>query len=185
MYPHVSVGKSYLSRVDKISPDNMNIAENNSPTTSRVKLQATSVKISTGSSETKQGVAKLHAKAYPKYDEQEEEQKDACYRNEGAIVLTMEQRSKNAHKRVNEEQYQQRLAERSERQEKEKINQRRNFILGELVCKNFPEVMELEPGTAEENEERFALVDNIMLLLSSNADLMDDLKEKAKQMMAV
>ncbi|MCH5268864.1 MAG: type IV secretory system conjugative DNA transfer family protein [Lachnospiraceae bacterium] len=172
-------------RVGKINPDNMTTVENNNPTTSRVKLQVTSVKISTNSSETKQGVTKLQAKAYPKYDEQAKAPKDICYKNEEVTVLTMEERTENANSRVNEAQHQQRAAQRAERQEKEKANQRRNFILGEIMCKHFPEVMELEPGTAEENEERFALVENIMLLLSSNADLMDDLKEKARQMMTV
>lgn len=76
----------------------MNIAENNDPTTSRVKLQATSVKISTNSSETKQGVVKLQAKAYPKHDEQAKSPKDICYKNEEVIVLTMEERTENANR---------------------------------------------------------------------------------------
>ena len=72
-----------------------------------------------------------------------------------------------------------RTEKRKEREAEKKKNQRRNYIVGELVTKHFPEIMALEPGTKAENTVRFEPLNAFLSILSANQKLLDIIKEKA------
>lgn len=72
-----------------------------------------------------------------------------------------------------------RAEQRKEREAEKKKNQRRNYIVGELVSKYFPEIMTMEPGTKAENMVRFEPLERILLALSTNTQLREQLKENA------
>ena len=105
------------------------------------------------------------------------------FRNEGAIMLNFEERLKNADERTERALQQQRVDKRIEREKLNKVNSRRSHIVGGIVCKYFPEVTEIEPGTDEENEIRFAKIERIMKVLSDDVDLMNEIKERADRQM--
>ena len=104
-------------------------------------------------------------------------------RNEGAKMLTIEERTANAEERIAKTRRQRSAEEKTARDKLKKLNDRRNYILGELLCKYFPELMELEPGTTKaENAARFASFENFLSALSDDTELMDKLKERARRM---
>ena len=103
-------------------------------------------------------------------------------RNEGAKMLTIEKRAANAEERIAKTRRQRSAEEKATRDKLKKLNDRRNYILGELLCKHFPELMELEPGTKEENAARFASFENFLSALADDPELVDDLKERARRM---
>lgn len=100
-------------------------------------------------------------------------------RNEGAKILTIEERSQKANKRIAESKYQQRLAQKQAQDEQRKKAQRRNYIIGEMVSQYFPEVMRLEPGTQVENEERFLPLKSFLIELAADQELVAQIKERA------
>ena len=73
-----------------------------------------------------------------------------------------------------------RAEQRLEREAQKKRNQRRNYIIGELVVKYFPEVLHFEPGTKAENIIEFELLECFLLALAADRELVTRLKEKAK-----
>lgn len=68
---------------------------------------------------------------------------------------------------------------RKEREKLKKKDQRRNYIVGELVVKYFPEIKKMEPGTNAVNAKNFAKLDAFLSFLSSDKRLVESLKEKA------
>lgn len=68
---------------------------------------------------------------------------------------------------------------RKEREAEKKKSQRRNYIVGELVTKYFPEITGLEPGTKAENMVRFEPLERILATLSADTQLLERLKQKA------
>jgi len=98
--------------------------------------------------------------------------------NEGVEMLTIEERGKNANQRVYEAQYSQKLKQKQALDAKKKKSQRRNFIVGELVAKYFPEVLEYEPGTQAENVERFRPLETFLRELATDQELVAKLKGK-------
>lgn len=73
-----------------------------------------------------------------------------------------------------------RVAQRQER-ETQKIAQRRNYVLGELVTKYFPEVTVLRPGTKEENKITFVPVETFLTVLAEDKRLVKELKNRASE----
>lgn len=74
-----------------------------------------------------------------------------------------------------------RVAQRQEREAQKKVNQRRFYILGELVTKYFPEVNVLQPGTKEENKITFAPVETFLTVLAEDKRLVKELKNRASE----
>lgn len=74
-----------------------------------------------------------------------------------------------------------RVAQRQEREAQKKIAQRRNYVLGELVTKYFPEVTALRPGTKEENKITFAPVETFLTVLAEDKRLVKELKNRASE----
>ena len=98
-------------------------------------------------------------------------------------MLTIEERTANAEERIAKTRRQRSAEEKAARDKLKKLNDRRNYILGELLCKYFPELMELEPGsTKAENAARFAPFENFLSTLADDPELMNELKERARRM---
>ena len=96
-------------------------------------------------------------------------------------MLTIEERIARSEERIAKLKQQKRIEERKEREAKKKKDQRRNYIIGELVSKYFPEVLNLEPGTKAENTITFEPLEVFLSVLSSEQILMKQLKEKTKR----
>ena len=97
-------------------------------------------------------------------------------------MLTIEERTANAEERIAKTRRQRSAEEKAARDQLKKRNDRRNYILGELLCKYFPELTELEPRSKEENAARFAPFENFLSALADDPELMDELKERARRM---
>ena len=94
-------------------------------------------------------------------------------------MLTNMQRLQNAEKRIAESQRLQRLEQKKERELQEKKNKRRNFIIGELVTKYFPEVSSIDLSAKAENAECFSPLEAFLIELASDQELVAQIKEKA------
>lgn len=105
-------------------------------------------------------------------------------KNEGATIMSNEERSKNANKRIKTAEQQRRLNERREREDQRGKLRRRHYIIGELVAKYFPTVQEYEPGTDDENRTRFEPLEAFLYVLSTDPDLVDELQERAAQLVS-
>ena len=95
------------------------------------------------------------------------------------MSLTLEERIAKSKAHTAKLEQQKRAKQKSERDAKKKKDQRRNYIVGELVTKYFPELMSLEPGTIAENVDRFWQLEAVLSMLANNKELMEQLKKKA------
>lgn len=103
-------------------------------------------------------------------------------RNTGVVMLSIEKRAENASRHAADNTYKQRVTERKTRKSQEKQDQQRNYIIGELVVKYFPDLVKIEPGrNSDENAARFSLVETFLQVLSSDYDLVQKLKKQAAQ----
>ena len=105
-------------------------------------------------------------------------------KNEGATIMSIEERSANANKRIEIAEQQRRLKERSEREDQGRKVRRRHYIIGELVAKYFPTVQEYEPGIDDENRTRFEPLEAFLYVLSTDPALVDELQERAAQLVS-
>ena len=106
-------------------------------------------------------------------------------KNEGAKIMSIEERSANADKRMEApKQQQQRQKERMEQDTQKRKNQRRHYIIGELVARYFPFVLKYEPGTGAENRIRFEPLEAFLYVLSTDPDRVDELQERAAQLVS-
>lgn len=71
---------------------------------------------------------------------------------------------------------QKRQEQKRKRSAKKKKDQRRNYIIGELVSHYFPEVLKLEPGTNEQNAVTFSSLESFLSVLASNQELIKQIK---------
>ncbi len=69
-----------------------------------------------------------------------------------------------------------RIKQRQQKKLQAKKNQRRNYIIGELVSRYFPEVLKLEPGTNEQNAVTFSSLESFLSVLASNQELIKQIK---------
>lgn len=69
--------------------------------------------------------------------------------------LTIDERILKAKEKVERLQRQKKIELRKAKEEEKKKNQRRNYIVGELVTKYFPQILKLEPGNKAENAVTF------------------------------
>lgn len=76
---------------------------------------------------------------------------------------------------------QKRIEVRNEHELQKKKDQRRNYILGELVTKYFPEVLGIDPGNNDENSINFKPVEMFLSVLSSDTELVNSLKAKSEK----
>ena len=105
--------------------------------------------------------------------------------NKNANMVTIAERTANAVNRNEAINKKQRQKQKDERMTIEKKKHRRNYIIGELVCKYFPEVCNIEPGYNAENAARFAYVEAFISALANDHNLVQILRERANQMLPV
>lgn len=73
---------------------------------------------------------------------------------------------------------QRRIDQRQEREAQRRLRQRRNYIIGELVTRHFPEIEVLKPGTARENDIIFVPFEKLLLELSEDKELLQELRRR-------
>ncbi|HBH95492.1 MAG TPA: hypothetical protein DDX91_07050 [Ruminococcaceae bacterium] len=93
-------------------------------------------------------------------------------------MKTLEEQLVQAQNKLESIQHRIKEKDRKERKAKEKIDQRRNFIIGELVCKYFPQLLKLIPGTKQENTEIFRNLDLFLKVLSEDKNLFEQIYGK-------
>ena len=108
----------------------------------------------------------------------------SLFRNEGATMMKLNERSASANRRMKEAERQKRVQEREEKAAQERRNQRRNFLIGELVTKYFPSVTTIQPVTQDENLHQFENLEAILYVLSIDSELIDDLKDRAAKLVS-
>ena len=94
-------------------------------------------------------------------------------------MLTIEERITQAKEHVSKLERQRRVEQRKEREIKKKQNQRRNYIIGELVTKYFPETLKFEPGTKDENIVIFEPLEVYLSVLAANKELLQQIIRNA------
>ena len=92
-------------------------------------------------------------------------------------MMSLEERTKQADKKL-------RAAETTKRKSQQTADKRRNFLIGAMFAKYFPSVKSLTPGSTAQNDEEFAELEAFFYLLSLDTDLLEDLKARAKGLVA-
>ena len=76
--------------------------------------------------------------------------------------------------RIKQHKNQKALQQRKEQEAQRKLDTRRFIIIGELVCKYFPEMMNRQPQRKKSDTAReFADFENTLRLLASNRSLLE------------
>ena len=97
-------------------------------------------------------------------------------------MSTMEERQKNASERAKQFEQQQRKTQRQTKAAQKKKDERRKFIVGELVIQYFPKLLEIDPGTTqEETQKRFQNFSAFLEVLA-NSPYLHELQERAAQL---
>lgn len=94
-------------------------------------------------------------------------------------MLTLDERIRQTEAKVTKLKQQRRIQEKKEKESCKRRNQRRNYIIGELVSKHFPEVLNLEPGTKAENAVTFASFEAFLSVLAADQECINQIKLKA------
>ena len=94
-------------------------------------------------------------------------------------MITIDERIAKAKEQVHQLEQQKRVEQRKEREAKRKKDQRRNYIVGALVAKYFPEVESLEPGTTAENAVIFEPLEVFLSTLAADRTLVEHLWKKS------
>lgn len=97
------------------------------------------------------------------------------------MSTTLNEKIVKAKDKVAKLEHQRRVEKRREREAERKKNSRRQYIIGELVAKYFPEVQRFEPGTKAENAVEFKPLEIFLSLLAANQEFITQLKEKVKR----
>ena len=90
----------------------------------------------------------------------------------------MGERAKIARERAEQNEKAQRLADKADRERKEKEDNHRKFIVGGLVLDVFPELLNITPGTQDENEIRFHDLKLFLSALAADPDLIKAVKNR-------
>ena len=104
-------------------------------------------------------------------------------KNEGAKIMSIEERTANANRHIAAAEQKKRQKERAVQEAKRRKDSRRNYIIGELVARYFPDIRNIEPGTDVENQNRFESLEAFLYVLSTDYDLVEELQGRATQLM--
>lgn len=74
--------------------------------------------------------------------------------NEGVEIMSIEERTANANRRLTAAEQQKRLAHRNVQEAQRRKDSRRNYIIGELVTKYFPDILSTDYELVRELQER-------------------------------
>lgn len=96
--------------------------------------------------------------------------------------MSIEERTANANRRIDTAERKRRQEERSAQEAQRKKDNRRNYVIGELVTRYFPSIQNYEPGTDAENQTRFQPLEAFLYVLSTDQDLVEELRERATQL---
>ena len=96
------------------------------------------------------------------------------------MATTLSEKINKAKDKVAKLEHQLRVEKRREREAERKKNNRRHYIIGELVAKYFPEVHHFEPGNKAENDVQFKPLETLLSVLAADQELMLILKKKVK-----
>lgn len=102
--------------------------------------------------------------------------------NEEYIMCTMKERQKNASERAKQFEQQQRKTQRQTKAAQKKKDERRKFIVGELVIQYFPKLLEIDPGTTQEETQKRFQNFAVFLEVLSNSPYLHELQERAAQL---
>ncbi len=83
-------------------------------------------------------------------------------------MQTIDERISKAQEKLTQLQQKKRIELRKKHEEEKKKNQRRNYILGEMVTKYFPQVLKLDPGNKAENAVIFKPFENFLSKLAAD-----------------
>ena len=89
----------------------------------------------------------------------------------------------NANRRVAAAEQKKRQEERAAQEAQRRKDSRRNYIIGEVVSRYFPDVRNIEPGTDVENQTRFEPLEAFLYVLSSDYDLVEELRNRVARLM--
>ena len=103
-------------------------------------------------------------------------------KNEGAKIMSIEERTVKANERIDAAENRRRQEERATQEAQRRRDSRRNYVIGELVTRYFPSLREYEPGTDTENKSRFEPLEAFLYVLSTDYDLVRELQDRAAQM---
>lgn len=92
---------------------------------------------------------------------------------------TLDERIAISKQRVASLEQQKRIQIRKEREAKKQKDQRRNYFIGELVTKYFPELTSLEPGTKSENAINFQTLETFLSVLSTERKFVNYISQRA------
>lgn len=100
--------------------------------------------------------------------------------NKESCMMDINKRLKSANECIEAAKHRQKTALRQESEKRKKQGQRRNFIVGELVTKYFPEIRDFEPGrTKEETAANFASLEAFLATLANKTDVIKHIKEES------
>lgn len=94
-------------------------------------------------------------------------------------MMSIEEKTAKTKEIVVKLEQQKRLEQKKAREEKSKKDQRRNYVIGELVTKYFPEALNFNPGTKDENAVIFEPLEAFLSELAADQELMKTLRERA------
>lgn len=93
-------------------------------------------------------------------------------------MLTLDEQIKQTEEKVTQLKQQRRIQIKKEKDIRKKKDQRRNYIIGELVSKHFPEILNLEPGTKSQNAVTFEPLDAFLSVLAADPELVNQIKNR-------
>ena len=105
-------------------------------------------------------------------------------KNEGAKIMSIEERTANANRRIDAAERKRRQEERAAQEAQKKKDNRRSYAIGELVAKYFPQVSDLEQETNGENTDSFEPLEAFLYVLSIDYELVEELKGRAAQLVS-
>lgn len=103
-------------------------------------------------------------------------------KNEGAKIMSIEERTANASRRIDTAERKRRQEERAAQEEQKRKDSRRSYIIGDLVSKYFPQVTTFEPGISAEGQTQFEPLEAFLYVLSTDHDLVEELRKRAAQL---
>lgn len=94
-------------------------------------------------------------------------------------MFSIEEKMQQTNVKIQKLEHQKRVERKIENTQKMKLIQRRNYIIGELVSKYFPEVLTLEPGNKDQNAVTFKPVESFLSALAADRNLVNQIKTAA------
>lgn len=89
---------------------------------------------------------------------------------------------KDALKRIEQLERQRRLKMRREDKQKNKDDIRRYIIIGKLVCRYFPEMMEYRPQYSDaENAKEFSDFEEVLVFVAAHTEFLEAVKKRATE----